>query len=185
MLKIKNLSKALLCIALLATGKIASAQKVGFVSYDSLLYLLPETESVSRKLDSIKASYSEQLEEQKYELETKAMKLDSMKSRMSPKEYEIRVNALQQLQQKIQSLSEIYRENLTQEQETLMKPLNVKVRKAIEEVAKANGFSSVVDKQVAYYFNPSDDLTAIVMKKLNIVVPPANRGMGTGQPPRR
>ncbi len=178
----KNLSKALLCIALLATGKIASAQKVGFVSYDSLLYLLPQYETVSKQFDSARTHYGEKLEGQKADLEMAAMKLDSNKNRMSPREYELQMNALQQTNQRIQSISEIYKEELAKYQESLVKPLNIKVRKAIEEVAKANGFSSVVDKQVAYYFNPSDDLTALVMKKLNIVIPPPMQG---GMPPQR
>ncbi len=184
MLKIKNLSKALLCIVLLSFGKIASAQKVGFVSYDSLLYLLPQYETISKKFDSARTYYGEQLEGQKADLEVAAMKLDSIKTRISPREYELRMSALQQTNQRIQSLSELYKEELSKYQESLVRPLNVKVRKAIEEVAKANGFSSVVDKQVAYYFNPADDLTAIVMKKLNIVIPPPMpAGMGNGQSP--
>ncbi|MDZ4758659.1 MAG: OmpH family outer membrane protein [Bacteroidota bacterium] len=186
MLKLKNLSKALLCIALLATGKIASAQKVGFVNYDSILYLLPEIKNVRLQLDSLQQYYSDQLEGQKAELISKSMKLDSNKARMTPKELEIKEGELQQMQQRIQTYSELYRENITQTQESLLKPLNLKVRKVIEEVAKEKGFSSIVDKQVAYYFNPADDLTALVMKKLNIVIPPPMPpGGGIMAPPRR
>lgn len=186
MFKLKNITKALFCIALMATVSIASAQKIGFVSYDSLLYFHPDTKALKMKYDSIQYYYSEKLEMEKAELEAKDMQLDSLRGKMPAAQFEYRKNKIQQAMQDLEGLANLYREELSKQQEAIFKPLQEKIRKAIEEVAKANGYSSILDKQSAIYAAPTDDLTHLVMKKLNIVIPstpPVAPGGGV-TPPR-
>ena len=57
----------------------------------------------------------------------------------------------------------------------LSKPVYEKAKKAIDQVAKDNGYKYVLDTStgLVLYSEPTDDIISLVIKKLGIVVPPA------------
>ena len=50
----------------------------------------------------------------------------------------------------------------------LMQPFQDKILKAIEDVAKENGYAYIFDTQVLLYSEGGDDVSALVKKKLGI-----------------
>ena len=80
---------------------------------------------------------------------------------------------LRQIQENIQKLEQDSQENLQRKQVQLMEPVFTKVGKAIEEVAKANGFTMILTNQISgldvvLYADDQSDVSDLVLKKLGI-----------------
>jgi outer membrane protein len=79
------------------------------------------------------------------------------------------------LEERIQNFQATAQESLQQKQNDLLEPMIEKCKKAIADVAKENGYKSVIDSSqgILLYSDPSDDLMNLVKKKLGISDAPA------------
>jgi outer membrane protein len=94
---------------------------------------------------------------------------------------------LQQLQQNIQKLEQDSQADLQRKSAQLLEPIQVKVGKAIEDMAKENGFSFVLISQVGgvdviLYGDEKLDVSDLILKKMGITPTPAP---ATTTPPKK
>jgi outer membrane protein len=87
---------------------------------------------------------------------------------------------LQQLQANIQKFEEDSQAELQKRNSTLLGPVQEKVGKSIEDVAKENGYSLVLSNQINYadvilYGDEKLDISDLVLKKMGITPPPATQ----------
>jgi len=78
---------------------------------------------------------------------------------------------LQQLQERVQNYQTTAQQDLQKREAELLKPIQDKAKKAIEDVAKENGFIYVFDASgglLLYYSDKSTDILPMVKKKLGI-----------------
>ena len=69
-------------------------------------------------------------------------------------------------------------------QQELLAPVYQKVMKAINDVAKENGYAFVYNQEVLLVAPPSDNLLPLVARKLNIKLPAnPNQGAAANRPP--
>ena len=162
--------------AILFLSLSAFSQKVAYVNTESILSKIPEYQNAQQEIERI----SQQWEA---ELEKKYAAIEKMYSDFVAQEVLLPEDVRQERQEAIfaaEREAKEYREKkfgyegeLFQQQETRMNPIQDKVFKAIEQVAKRKRYDFVFDKagEVTWlYTNAIYDLTPSVLEELDIEV---------------
>jgi outer membrane protein len=169
------MKKVLLALALfVGTASVAIAQqKIGHINADELLQLMPETKVAQTELEA----YGRQLEKDLTDMETELQnKIDSFRANekmMTTLARETKTKELQELQMRIQEYSQRAQQDLQQKQVEILTPVIEKATKAVQEVAKENGFSYILDsspsKAVVVFAEDGEDIMPMVKAKLAIL----------------
>jgi outer membrane protein len=170
----KNLFKVAACTIIVFLTFTAVAQtkiKFGYINSDSLMLVMPGTDSANFKLQSEYKTYQTKLTAMQEELNTKYTKYQAEVSTMSPLIKETTMAELQDLNARIETFTASADSSFQKRRIELLKPIQAKALKAIEEVAKEDGYTYIFDSAVGVFLYkiPSDDVTAIVKKKLGII----------------
>lgn len=159
-----------LLIALACLGFTAGAQtKLAVVSTDVIFGVMPET----LKADSLLAAYqkglSETYQDQQNELNTAYAKFVKDSAQMTPAVKEAKRKDLQDRIQSLGGKEQQFNKALEEEKEKYLKPIREKMLKAIQDVAKENGYTHVAYRDQLIVFPAADDITDKVKKKLGII----------------
>lgn len=166
----KRTIKSVLLAAALFAGVQVQAQKMGHINLDSLLSVMPESKAAKQA----QADYYKQLEStiisMQTELQAKYKAYQDEQSKLTPLIKETREKELNDLNQRIQDFQASAQQDLQKKNDELTKPIFDKAKKAIETVAKENGYKYVLDTSAGnvLYSEPGDDILPIVMKKMGI-----------------
>lgn len=156
-------------IAVLAYSS-ASAQKIGYVQFDSLIVLMPEWDTAQMKIKKRSDNYQKQMDEMYNELQKK--QLDYQKAQKDPNMtqtlLDLKGQGIQDLQSSIQRNEQALQQELVQYQNELVSKIADKVKVAVEAVAKEKGYVHVLDKSAFVYSSPGDNLMEPVKKKLGL-----------------
>jgi outer membrane protein len=180
----KNIFKiAAVGVALVVSSFTVNAQKTAHINLDSLISLMPESKTAQAAVQE----YSKQLEQQITAMQTELQgKYQDYQDHQ--KDYPEVVRAtkekeLNDLNQRITDFQQQAQADFQKKNADLAKPVYDKAKKAIEQVAKENGYKYVLDTSagLVIYSEPADDIIGLVIKKLGITVPPA----GAGLPPKK
>ena len=147
----------------------AQQVKLGYIKFDELVTSMPEYKTAG-----------EEFEKKVQEIETQRTKMQEEWT-AAVKEYEEKAatftqivrqakeQEIMQMQQRIQSFVELAQQELQSVNEQLMSPIYEKAKKTVDEVAKANGFTYVLDAGALIYTAPEAiDLMPMVKSKLGI-----------------
>ena len=138
----------------------AFAQKFGHINSQALLESLPE---------AIKA-FENELKAMQDELQRKAEDYDKNKSTMNATKQAETEQTLQDLYAKIQQAAQDNQQKFNQMQQEKLGPIIEKVRKAVEDVAKAGNYVYIMEQSAGQpiYVNTaiSEDITAKVKAQL-------------------
>ena len=175
----KMLKATLLAVLITGTAFISSAQKIAHIDLDSLISLMPE----SKEAQKAQQDYLKQLEStitaMQTELQTKYQEYMDNQTKYTDLIKKNKEKELQDLDQRIKDFQTNAQQDLQKKNEELGKPVIEKARKAIDQVAKENGYKYVLDTStgIVLYSEPADDIFSLVKKKLNIVASaPASDG---------
>lgn len=159
--------------------------RIAYVDSDIIVKQLPETEVVKKQIDDIQKQYVDTITAVEADIKTK---LDAYKTKYEDAQTKVKegkltpdqITALEaelgNMQTEIQKLDQglaEYKQNVQQvlvaKQQELFKPINDKVTKKIEEVAKELKYNFIFDKAggLLIYGDKDYDLTYKVMEKLN------------------
>jgi outer membrane protein len=142
--------------------------KIGYISLDEIFGLMPET----RKADSTLAAYQKDLAdtyaEQEAELNEAIEKFIKDSITMSAVAKEAKRSDLQTRLSGMSKKKQDYNAAFENEKGKQIKPIQEKLLATIKTVAKENGYSHVLYKEQAIVFPETDDITALVKKKLGI-----------------
>lgn len=151
-----------------AQAKDAGQLKIGIVDIETILKEMPEAVEADKKLKEMGLKWQDTLLNMKKDFDEKLQKYQKQKSLMNAEQQNKEEEALQALQlqmmqyqdQKFGNAGEL---NLTREK--FLEPIRVKVRNAIQKVAKDEKISLVLDKNtsVVLYFEDKFDLTYKVL----------------------
>jgi outer membrane protein len=171
----KNIFKiAVVGAALIVNSFTAKAQKTAHINLDSLIALMPESKTAQAAVQE----YSKQLEQQitamQAELQTKYQDYQANSANMAEVVKASKEKELNDLNQRITDFQQQAQTEYQKKNAELAKPVYEKAKKAIEQVAKENGYKYVLDTSsgLVIYSEPADDIIALVIKKLGIIVPP-------------
>lgn len=159
-----------LCLVLSASGLMA--QKYGYVNSAELLANLPEVKKADASLTTLQKQMQSKGQEMVTELQAKYEKLGQQEKQgvLSPKQLQEQANVLRAEEQEIGKYEQEMMATINSKRETLLKPILDKVNNVINEVAKSNGYSMILDSStgVILYAEESADITAQVKAKLGI-----------------
>ena len=160
----------LVSAALLAASQVnAQALKFGYISTQELVTAMPDY----KKADTSLAEYQNALNQQYAEKVADFNMRDSLLSGKDTSKYtkaqlEVKRNELGKVYVELQGWQQKAQQMYQAKEEETMKPILDKARKAIQDVAKENGYAYVFTKEQLLVFPPADDLLPLVKKKLGL-----------------
>jgi len=158
---------AVIALSLLV-NKSSAQMKFGVVSVDEAFAMMPETIKADSALGAYQQALAENFNDLQKDLNAAIEKFykDSINMTKSMKEIK-----RADLQKRLSDLSGKEQQNnnaLAVEKERVLKPIRDKLIKAVQDVAKENGYTHVAYKDQMLVFPAADDITDKVKKKLGI-----------------
>ncbi len=176
MIKIgRSMKRILVLVAMLAfMGSVSYAQKLAYVDSEFVMKHIPEYNNAQKQLDNLSQQWQSEVDKQYANIETlyKAYQTDA--PRLNE---DMRKRREDEIVNKEKSVKEFQRGKfgmdgeLFQQREKLMKPIQDRVQKAIQDVAKAEQFDFILDKRSEtsfLYANPALDKSNEVITKLGL-----------------
>jgi outer membrane protein len=177
--------KKLILFIVLAVGSFAAqAQtpaapvKIGYADVDYIFTQMPESKQIETELQSTQNQLKNQIDGKYQEFQKKFADYQANLNTMLDA---VRVNTereLQQLQENLQRLQQDAQVTIENKRNQLMEPVFKKVGQAIEDVAKENGYTFILNQQIGgldviLYGDEKHDVSDLVLKKLGVTPKPA------------
>lgn len=146
------------------------AQKVAYVNSAVLLDTMPAMDSIRIKLMARAQSLESEMEEMENELARTQSELEKLMNdpNATAGRKELKQKTYQNQYIEYQNMKQVAENELQSERIQLLTPLIDEAKKAISEVAKAKGYTMVLDNSggnlVLYNLNNTDDITPAVIK---------------------
>ena len=159
----------LIAICLLATiGNTAMAQKAkfGHVDYAAIVQDQPETKDAEKVVQDLKADLTSTGEAMQAELYKMMEDYQAKESTYSNAQKQLEQTKFNELRTKFEQFQEDAQNQLISKQQELLAPIQEKVVKAIEEVAKSGNYTYIFDVTTTLFHSESTDLTEDVKAKL-------------------
>ena len=154
----------------------ASAQnKIGYISTDELISVMPEAQKADAELKEYQTSLAQQGQDMMKELNDKDSLFVRDSAKLSPSMKEIKRNELVALYQRAQNWNQQAQDMYQQEAQKKIAPLRTKALDAIRAVAKESGYAYILDINSVIVGPPGDDVLPLVKKKLGIKDAPAKK----------
>ena len=166
-----TMKKVVLTFAAVTCLTIVQAQKIAHLSFDSLISLMPETKTATEAAQNFFKGLEQESIAMQSELESKYKDYQEKEPGMSELVKKSQMDALTQLQTRIQEFQRQAEQEYRKKQAELTAPIFEKAKKGIEAVAKEGSYRYVLDTSVqntsVLYSEASDDILALVKKKLD------------------
>lgn len=172
----RNMNKSIkliftLCLAFVAFTTV-NAQKIGYVNSQEIVSLMPAVKEARSSLETYGQQLQKKAQQMYKALETKVGSLQKKQEEgtLSPKQLEEERIKLQQEEMKLGEFQQSSQMQIAQKEQELLSPILEKVQKAIDEVAKAEGFTIVFDSSqgVILYADQTADISSKVKTKLGL-----------------
>ena len=167
----KFITIALIIAGTLGSVNISQAQKIGYISADEIIVLMPEAAKIDTQLNQYQQSLYQNAQDKQAELNDAVAKFYKDSATMTPSLKEVKRKDLQTKVQELSGEDQRIQNQFEQERQRLSLPIQKKLQAAIQEVAKENGYSYVIPREALLVMPPSDDLGPLVRKKLGLKEP--------------
>jgi len=167
----KFVSIVLISVGLFGFSNIVNAQKIGYISADEVIQLMPEAATVQQQLDEFQQSLYKNADDQKTALNEAVQKFYKDSATMSPSLKEVKRTDLQKQVSDISGMDQKIQNQFEQKRQELSLPIQKKLQAAIEDVAKENGYTYIFPREALIYMPPSSDIGPLVRKKLGLKEP--------------
>ncbi|MFQ3575915.1 MAG: OmpH family outer membrane protein [Cytophagales bacterium] len=176
--------KTIISTALLILALNLNAQhkhlKLGYTNVEDIVVLMPESKTIESELKSYKNQLDNSLSQKMKEFEEKYTNYQKGASMMSDVIRADKERELRNLQESIEAFQKDAEMSIQRKQIDLLDPVLKKVQKAIEDIANENGFDYIFNTEggfgssILLHMPKQDDVTNLVLKKLNISQNPTN-----------
>ena len=148
----------------------ASAQKLGKVNFVELIQLMPEADAARATMAASSKEAEETYAAMVEEYQAKSNQYQQKSASWTAAIKEAKEKELYDIQTRINEFQQSIQQELAQQQNQLMAPLQEKAQKVVSDLAKAQGIAAVFDASSALYFdeNAVVDLTQAARKELGI-----------------
>jgi outer membrane protein len=170
----KGFKKAftLLSLVVLMTsfGFAQTAAKFGHIDSNEILALMPETDSLQNELKAYADYLDQQMSTMAMEYQTKVTEYQENFNTMSDLIRQTKEKEITDLQARIQAFQQSADQDLGAKQAELFNPLIEKVKNAITEVGKEQGYTYIFDVGTGsvVFFENGDNVLPLVKKKLGL-----------------
>lgn len=157
-------------LILLTVSAFAQVSKSAYVDSETILRELPEAQKASKDLEDKVKGWQDELEKMTSDLQKQVEEYQKQQSVMAQAKKEVEEKRLGELDQKRR---EFYAQKLDPrtgeaavEREKKLSPIREKILKAIEVIAREEGFTFVFDRANVLYADAKVDLTYKVLDRL-------------------
>ena len=162
----------LLGMIFMLAGFFANAQKFGIVNSQEIIQVLPEVREAQANIETFGTQLQKKYQQMITDLQSKYQELEKKQAQgeISPKQLEEEALTLKQEEGELAKYEQSSQQQIVEKQNNLMKPIMDKITKAIEDVAKENGYTYIFDGSVGFvlYADESTDVSSLVKAKLGI-----------------
>lgn len=167
----KNILKLFVVALFVAFSVQSQAQvtKIGHINFDELVSQMPGQDSINRALENFVGGLETQVQAMQTELEAKYADYQAKQATMSEIIRQTKEKEIMDLQQRMEAFNQQAQYEIQNKQYELSQPLLNKAQKAIEDVAKENGFTYIINGnvQILLYANGTD-IMPLVKAKLGL-----------------
>ena len=162
----------LVCLLFLACVSGMAQLKIGHVSSEAIMKQLPDAQDAQRQLDAFVVEWQNDLQRMQQDWQKKFDDYDKKKLIMTDQRRADSEKEMQDLDKKVADYrNQRFGQNgdLFNKQNELMKPVQDRVFKAIQDIAVEEGYDYVFDKNsevLMMYANDKYDITAKVLARL-------------------
>jgi outer membrane protein len=159
-------------VLLICSGNVLAQQKIGWINSAAIMERLPEAQDAQRQLDNLVTDWQNELAKMQNEWQRKYEEYDKKKLILTDEQRAQTERELQDLDKRIAD----YRQKkfgqngeLFNKQNELMKPLQNKIFKVLDDIAKEDGYDYIFDKSgdvLLMYTNDKYDLTSKVLERM-------------------
>lgn len=165
--------KITLLMFVVALSTSATAQKgvkIGHINSNELLTAMPERAAVQKDLEEYANQLKATLDVMRKEYETKVGEFQSKQDVMTDIIKDNKIKEITDLEKRIGEFQQTAEADLQKKEQSLLQPIIDKAKTAIDDVAKAEGYTYVLDSSVGVvlYSVDSDNILAKVKTKLGI-----------------
>jgi outer membrane protein len=170
----KFLSVTLFALGLVAAGEVKAQSKIGYISSQELVSVMPETRKADSALQELRNALVSNATDKQNAFYAAVEKYNKDSATLTSSVKAVKRNELTKLGQELSGEEERIQQQLQQRQQELLGPINKKAYDAVQSIAKENGYGYVFEKEALLVAPPGDDILPLVAKKLNIKLPAAN-----------
>jgi outer membrane protein len=169
----------LLFCAFAVSAQAQEIQKIGYADWEYIFSQMPEFKQIDAELKTHGTQLENQLKAKYSDYEAKVKAYQGMPTTTPDAIRADKERELAGLQESIQKFQQDAQTSLQNKQTALMDPVFKKVGKAIEDVAKENGYSFIINPQIVgggdvlLYNDEKYNISNLVLKKLGVTPQPA------------
>ncbi|MBL1232407.1 MAG: OmpH family outer membrane protein [Vicingaceae bacterium] len=165
--------KVILLAAVITMSFSVFAQKsvkIGHINSNELLAAMPERETIQKSIEDYAAQLTTTMDAMRKEYESKVADFQSKQDVMTDIIRDNKIKEITDLEKRITEFQKTAQADLQKKEEKLLQPIIDKAKQAIDDVAKENNYTYVLDSSmgVVLYSIESDDILPLVKKKLGI-----------------
>jgi outer membrane protein len=160
-------------LCLVAAGEVNAQTKIGYISSQELVSVMPETRKADSALQELKGALIQNYTDKQNAFYAAVEKYNKDSATMPAAVKTVKRNDLTKMGQDLSGEEERIQQQLQQRQQELLSPINKKAYEAVQSVAKENSYGYVFEKEALLVAPPGDDILPLVAKKLNIKLPTA------------
>lgn len=162
-------------VAAFSASTMAQASKFGHVNANFVLSKMPEYAAAMKKLSALDSTYNVELERLAVEINKKVD--EYQRDTISPQLLkDVKAQEIQEMQVRAQQVQQRIERDITQQQQSLIRPISNKVIQAINDIAKERSLIYVFDisqGNPVYVSDESVDLVPLLMEKFGIQYDPS------------
>jgi outer membrane protein len=170
----KKISVLIVFFLLLCAVQVNAQVKIAYFNSEAIMKQLPDAQDAQKQLDQFVADWQQELNKMQDEWKKSFDQYDKRKLIMTEQRRADAERELREMDQKIVDFrTQKFGQNgeLFNKQNELMKPVQDRVFKAVQDVAREDGYDYVFDKSgdiLLMYANEKYDLTQKVFAKLKV-----------------
>lgn len=148
--------------------QVKAQMKVGYISISEVITAMPEAKKADSSLTQYRDALVSNATDRQNTFNADVQKFIQDSGKLTVAQREVKRTALQKQSQEMAGEEQRIQEELQKKQQELSAPIEKKATDAVQAVAKENGYTYVLPKEMVIVGPPGDDLLALVKKKLNI-----------------
>jgi outer membrane protein len=162
----------ILLLALCVAGTMMAQTKIGHINSESIMQTLPEAIDAQKSLDALVSQWETELQKLQADWKRKFDDYDKKKLILTDQARAEQEKELRDLDQAVADFrNKKFGQNgeLFQKQNDVMKPIQNKIFKVLDEIAKEDGYDYIFDRSgeiLLLYANEKKDLTAQVIQRM-------------------
>ena len=176
MTRVHRIASGLIALVLISAAPAAAQQKIAYIDSEYILGKTPEYASIQQEIDRLADEWQKELVDRKKEVDDLFAEYQARELLYTNEERNRRRQEILRAEEEVERLRAKYfgpDGDLFVQQEQLMRPIQERILEAIEEVAEADGFDFVFDRNGDFLFlyaRPQYDLSDRVLEELGIDV---------------